>query len=383
MNPATAAQTQTWDLFCRVVDNLGDAGVCWRLARQLQREFGRTVRLWIDRPEALQQLVPATTPAVEQIVEGIDVRRWESVFPDVAPADVVVEAFACELPESYVAAMARRPCVPVWVNLEYLSAEAWVDECHGLTSPHPRWPLKKTFFFPGFTSATGGLLRERELAAARAAFSRSEQAAFLHPWLARDFEATRISLFCYENPGLGELLETWSTGAAPLVVFVTPGPAARQCAAWCGVPTDAGTMWRRGALTAVWIPFLTPDQYDRLLWACDINFVRGEDSFVRAQWARKPFVWQIYPQADGAHWAKLDAFLGRYESEGAEVSAFWQAWNGRGAVGESWPRFFAKRQALETRANVWADHLDRMGNLADNLVRFVEQFGDMQNGKVQ
>ena len=24
-----------WDLFCRVIDNHGDLGVCWRLARDL------------------------------------------------------------------------------------------------------------------------------------------------------------------------------------------------------------------------------------------------------------------------------------------------------------------------------------------------------------
>ena len=41
------------DLFCRVIDNWGDAGVCWRLARQLVRERGAQVRLWIDQPQVL------------------------------------------------------------------------------------------------------------------------------------------------------------------------------------------------------------------------------------------------------------------------------------------------------------------------------------------
>ena len=40
--------------------------------------------------------------------------------------------------------------------------------------------------------------------------------------------------------------------------------------------------------------------------------VRGEDSFVRAQWAALPFVWQAYPQADAAHLTKVAAFLDRY-----------------------------------------------------------------------
>ncbi|HET9045379.1 MAG TPA: elongation factor P maturation arginine rhamnosyltransferase EarP, partial [Casimicrobiaceae bacterium] len=39
---------QRWDVFCKVVDNFGDAGVCWRLARQLVAEHDLAVTLWID-----------------------------------------------------------------------------------------------------------------------------------------------------------------------------------------------------------------------------------------------------------------------------------------------------------------------------------------------
>ncbi len=52
--------------------------------------------------------------------------------------------------------------------------------------------------------------------------------------------------------------------------------------------------------------------YDHLLWCCDFNLVRGEDSFLRAQWAARPFLWHIYPQADAAHLEKLTAFLELY-----------------------------------------------------------------------
>ena len=54
----------------------------------------------------------------------------------------------------------------------------------------------------------------------------------------------------------------------------------------------------------------------------DWNFVRGEDSLVRALWAGKPFVWQIYPQHDGAHWDKLTAFL-----DGLSAPAVVRAWH--------------------------------------------------------
>jgi uncharacterized repeat protein (TIGR03837 family) len=57
------------------------------------------------------------------------------------------------------------------------------------------------------------------------------------------------------------------------------------------------------------LPLLSQTDFDQLLWTCDLNFVRGEDSLVRALWAGRPFVWQIYPQDDGAHRPKLAAFL--------------------------------------------------------------------------
>ena len=149
-----------WDIFCTVVDNYGDVGTCWRLARQLAGEHGAEVRLWVDQLHCLSQLCPAvSTSADQQHVGRIEIRRWRSDFPQVEAADVVIEAFACELPERYIAAMVRRTVAPVWINLEYLSAEAWVEGCHRRASLRTKWPLTKYFFFPGFTPRTGGLLR--------------------------------------------------------------------------------------------------------------------------------------------------------------------------------------------------------------------------------
>ena len=101
---------------------------------------------------------------------GVEVRHWAVSLPEVEPARVVIEAFACELPERHLQAMAQQQPRPAWINLEYLSAEDWVVGCHAMASPHPRLPLVKHFFFPGFDEATGGLLREPGLLARRDAF---------------------------------------------------------------------------------------------------------------------------------------------------------------------------------------------------------------------
>ena len=65
-----------WDVFCRVVDNYGDAGVCWRLARQLAIEHGCDVTLWIDRLETLARFQPGIdVEATTQSVAGITIAR--------------------------------------------------------------------------------------------------------------------------------------------------------------------------------------------------------------------------------------------------------------------------------------------------------------------
>ena len=127
-----------WDIFCKVVDNYGDIGVCWRLARQLAGEHGLAIRLWVDELSAFARLAPQVDASADaQVVAGIEVRRWREPWPGEAPADVVLETFGCRLPDTYRAAMAARSPPPAWVNVEHLSAEAWVAGHHGLPSPQP------------------------------------------------------------------------------------------------------------------------------------------------------------------------------------------------------------------------------------------------------
>src|SRR5690606_2488281 len=124
-----ALRRQRWDIFCRVVDNFGDIGVCWRLARQLSHEYGLAIRLWVDDLESTQRLLPEVDTVLPvQKVDGIAIHHWKPEFSFDAVADVVIEAFACELPDIYLREMAEAR--PIWLNLEYLSAESWVEEYH-------------------------------------------------------------------------------------------------------------------------------------------------------------------------------------------------------------------------------------------------------------
>ncbi len=309
-----------WDIFCRVIDNHGDLGVCWRLAADLAGR-GEQVRLWADDTSMLDWMAPRGCANVE-------VHAWDAPV-DTEPGDVVVEAFGCALDAPYEAAIARaaqaRGRAPAWINLEYLSAEPWVERCHALPSPVMSGPargLAKRFFYPGFTPATGGLLREPGLLEARAVFDREA-------WLAAQGIAwggeRLVSLFCYEPPGLPALLHALAADPRPTRLLVTAGRADAAVRHWQAAGGDAGR------LAIDFLPLLAQQQFDRLLWSCELNCVRGEDSVVRALWAGAPLLWHVYPQEDGAHWAKLDAFLDVLGAP-ADLRAWHRCWVGGDAA---------------------------------------------------
>jgi uncharacterized repeat protein (TIGR03837 family) len=258
---------------------------------------------------------------------------------------------------------------PVWVNLEHLSAEDYVERSHQLPSPQMSGPgkgLTKFFFYPGFTRPTGGLLRERPLTVELASFDRQF-------WLAaRGFKPRPgervVSLFCYDNPNFEALIELLSR--QPTLLLATPGAAQLQIKALLDHATTLGQ------LRVLNLPFLPQPDYDRLLWSCDINFVRGEDSIVRAQWAGVPFVWQIYPQDDNAHAGKLDAFLSRFleDADAAlaeSVRALWRGWNSLGP----WPASMPNQAAWAERAHAWRADLVAQLDLSEQLLRFVNGKG--------
>jgi uncharacterized repeat protein (TIGR03837 family) len=321
-----------WDIFCRVIDNHGDLGVCWRLASQLAA-LGERARLWIDDATALHWMAPGGCEGV-QVIDWLDpdaVRQAAAA----APPDVLVEAFGCDPAPELVARFAEAqaagtPARP-WINLEYLSAEPYVERLHGLPSPVFKGPgsgLSKRFFYPGFTPGTGGLLREPGLLARRSRFDRAAWlAAQQIPW--REGERL-VSLFCYEPPALGDLLAQLAAAGEPTRLLVTSGRAAHAVKAFFAERNQPEHALRGiGALSISYLPYLTQLDFDHLLWACDLNFVRGEDSFVRALWAGAPMVWQIYPQDDDAHHAKLGAWLD-WLGAPASLRAFHHAWNGFG-----------------------------------------------------
>lgn len=397
--PAAQATTPRWDIFCSIVDNFGDIGVCWRLARQLAHEHGLQVRLWLDKPEVARQLIPSLNPALTRQIPGqyiaqVEICHWQlaadAEVTNAEVADVVIEAFACELPAPYLQHMQRRR--PVWINLEYLSAESWVDKFHAGRSVHPSTGLSKHFFFPGFSDHTGGLLRESRLLAERMAFQQNAQlqAEFwlqlgVAPSLSEN--AVKVSLFCYPHAPLHSILQAMAEGEQEVDLFIPAGHIAEQTQAWVAQQAAAG--FTACKLRTHIIPFFSQPLYDRLLWACELNFVRGEDSWIRAIWSGRPLIWQPYFQQEDTHLEKLQAFLQRYHEKSsasltAEILAAHQAWNADGFKADGinadgfnilqWQALCAILPQWQAHAQAYASELAEQEDLAAKLVIYCKNF---------
>ena len=378
-----------------MIDNHGDLGVCWRLARDLSAR-GQHVRLWVDDASALAWMAPG---ALQGDVPGVQVLPWASAqdaqavaaLTASAPARAWAEAFGCEIPPEFIAAGAGAtsaggrfdPQQPVWLNLEYLSAEPYVERMHALPSPVLHGPAAgwtKWFFYPGFTPRTGGLLREADLPARQAGFDRAA-------WLREhgiDWRGERLaSLFCYEPTALPALLMQWANSThapEPTRLLVTAGRA--TAAVRHAVEQENGLqrlLQERQQLSISYLPHLPQTAYDELLWACDLNFVRGEDSLVRALWAGRPFAWQIYPQPeDDAHHAKLHAFLDWLQAP-PSLRRFHDAWNDVHPTGQPAPPLLlpdaAEAAAWQAAAQAARARLLAQPSLAEQLIGFVQEKG--------
>ena len=353
-----------WDIFCQIVDNYGDAGVCWRLARSLASIHGQEVRIFCDDLPTLNLLASGVDPAIKQ---KIDVQPWDASHSNarhpVQTPDVVIEAFGCELPERYLAGLFIASIKPIIINLEYLSAEPWITEFHGKASPQSHG-IPKYFFFPGFQEEVGGLLLD-PIPAEGNLTDNNIPNDLKNVWSNLRPEAKRISVFCYPGAPLKKWLEDLGSLGEEVDILLAHGHA-EQLNLYGEQPISLPRN-----LQLLSMPFVSQDEYDWVLSQCDFNIVRGEDSFVRAQLAGKPFIWHIYPQEDRAHEVKLAAFLDLYLEEASQELRLTTIAAMTWAMPREW---FGKLGVWNAHAKRWRTHLlekQADGGLPARLIRFV------------
>ena len=341
------------DILCKVVDNYGDIGVAYRLARSLSElpEPPR-LRLVVDDLASFAALCPAVDPfSHRQLVHGWEVFCWDG--PGAAAASgafrarrprVVIECFACGRPEWLEDILfddSGEGCLIV--DLEHLTAEGWAGDFHRMPSLTRSPLVRKAMFLPGFGPETGGLIldgsfvRARERAASedgRADLRRElleklecgaaglQSAAGARPsaavgsfWMAvfgyeRDYSRVVADMAAFHGGTVGPLRK-------PLLALVAAGKS-QECflRAWESALRP---------FPAFRLPFLAQETWDELLLACDFSIVRGEDSWSRAALCGRPFLWQAYPQEGRQQMVKVRAFLERLKPHfvaGAGAAAF-------------------------------------------------------------
>ncbi len=366
---------QHWDIFCRIVDNFGDIGVCWRLSRQLVTEHHVKVRLFIDKLDVASNIIPFLDCTLKkQTIHGVEILDWQNASQ---PAEVVLQTFSCELPAQYLANMQQS----TWINLEYLSAEPWVEGFHARHSNNTQ-PVRH-FFFPGFTDATGGLIRESDIFNKNQEFKNNNQLKdiFLTSMStvnAHRRHALKVSLFYYAYAPMDKLIEAMATSNQAIDCYVPAhdiSPHIVRLFEKENTSPQAGSSVRFEKLHMHIVPFLSQAEYDKLLTLCDINFVRGEDSWIRAIWAANPFIWLPYLQSENTHITKLNAFLDRFyelddDPTKRSIVEMSRAWSTGNLTSQTWQNYLDHLTQIKALTLQQSSALTKQADLASKLVIF-------------
>jgi len=317
------------DIFCQCIDNFGDAGVTYRFAREFKaaRPDCR-VRLFINNMYTLHAIESGIDPAkdVQEYESIIYVRMSKDFDPaesGMGVADVLVEAFACDIPEKvFRTALTRSRLI---INLEYLSAEEWVEEYHLFESLLGGGTVRKFFFMPGFRETTGGLIINSKLRALREGGG-LDRLAVINGVIGgfgislKPGDDTLVgTVFTYErgfDTLISDLVEFGRDTL--LIVFGEKSRLGMEAALGrlSGVaPSEVAADRYKDScrvyknVRVLYAPFLPQHDYDVLLCCADFNLVRGEDSLARAVLSGKPFVWHAYLQAEKHQRVKAEALL--------------------------------------------------------------------------
>jgi uncharacterized repeat protein (TIGR03837 family) len=352
-------------LTCKVIDFFGDIGVAWRIAKQLKFDFNIEVHLLVDDLVTTKRLITSIDLSLQkQTINGINICHCDFSEDSTSlppPPDFVFNLFNIDLPCSYKTLIKRKKSK--YIAIEYLSAEPWVDNFHLKPSIDPQSGLIKTFFYPGFTNQTGGLIREKGLFLRREAFDQSRRKKLIQS-LGGDPNLYSISLFYYPIQKIEVFLDVIDHINKPAQFFI---------------PQYLFDLLKLKNnyqfIHIIPYPFLNHDDFDNLLWSCDLNFVRGEDSWTRAIWAGKPFIWQPYIQENNIHLIKLKAFLKRYyEACDQDLSEILikihDDWSNNKFNEVLWRDFFKQQARLEAFVLKQSHHYFKEASFVESLVDY-------------
>ena len=341
------------DIFCQVIDNYGDVGVAYRLAREFKRVYpNKKLRFVINQIEELNLIRKS---------ENIEVILYKDISKIENSADLIIESFGCEIPKKYMDKALKNS--KLIINLEYFSAEKWVDDFH-LQESFLGGNLKKYFFIPGLSEKSGGILLDNEFLERKKKVEANKE-YYLEKFEIKEKYDLIGSVFSYEK-NFDSLIEELKKLNKKVILLILSEKTQKNFIKYF----DNGNNYDK--IKFVKLPFFTYDKYEELLALCDFNLVRGEDSFVRALLLGKPFLWHIYPQDENTHIKKLESFLEKYCSNNKELKQTFINYN---INKDDFSYFFKNFKEIEKYNKNYANYLIKNCNLMEKLINFIENIG--------
>ena len=341
------------DIFCEVVDNYGDVGVAYRLARGFKRIYpDKKLRFIINQMEEINLIKKS---------DDIEIVSYKDISKIESSADLILETFGCEIPKEYMdKALENSKLI---INLEYFSAETWVDDFH-LQESFLGEKLKKYFFIPGLSEKSGGVLLDNEFLERKKKVEENKE-YYLEKFGINEKYDLIGSVFSYEK-NFDSLIEELKKLDKKILLLILSEKTQKNFIKYF----DNNNNYDK--IKIVKLPFFTYDKYEELLALCDFNLVRGEDSFARALLLEKPFLWHIYPQEENTHIKKLEGFLEKYCPNNKELKETFINYN---INKDDFSYFFKNFKEIEEYNKSYANYLRENCNLMEKLIKFIENIG--------
>lgn len=385
-------ELKTLDIFCEIIDNYGDIGVVYRTAKELQKIFPESkIRVFLNRLDEFKKINSQVIDLPSQNIDGIEYITFDYLRDNankLLTAQVIIEAFGCQIPKEYMEIAYDNS--ELLINLEYLSAEDWIEDFHLQSSPLGRGKLKKVFFMPGFTEKSGGVIADSNyLERIQRVLENKE---FYEKKYLSDIEdrENKIigTLFSYEKnfTPLLEDLKKLDKDVVILAMGEKTQDSLRKILKNFSIE-DFRNSLKYGKIEIRFLNFLNQEEYEELINIVDFNFVRGEDSFIRAVLTGKPYMWHIYCQEEYAHMDKIEGFLDKYkkvienfsdEDFLLNMEKFFKDYNFRKENSlelgkESYLYFFENLAKIEKYNTIFRDFLIQKCNLINKLKDFIEK----------
>ena len=291
-------------ILCKVVDNFGDIGVAWRMAKRFV-ELAKKENLEII--EKINLIVDGLS-SFNKIENSIDITQSFQTVKDVCVYDwncydvcykifsqndgkklaFIIECFQCGRPdwmEKILFQDKLQRTVQI-LMIDYLTAEKYAEDFHKLMSLTRSAKVQKVNFMPGFSDKTGGLIIEDKWEA-----------------VAQRNSNGPVLFFTYSK--------NWDGVAESFVKKTDKQILAAKGVGFESVKNSFEKFLLQPEFSSRFksLDFCNQREWDNLLLNCSFLFIRGEESLSRACLSGIPFVWHAYVQTEEYQFVKVKALL--------------------------------------------------------------------------